>query len=161
MRFVAYIFPCCPTREVITIFIICFIFYFLFYANPLPSSIPLPLNLHNRQVDDCVVGEKEVLIEGVDVEVEAEEVAEDVGVGQKNYEELSLVALFDLLESPHVLSALRLFAEAAEVKGYFGITAPDNQLGPMSWFFLKSNNQLECLESGWSKLCSLRNQYRY
>ena len=47
----------------------------------------------------------------------------------------------------------------AEVKGYFGITAPDNQLGPMSWFFLKSNNQLECLESGWSKLCSLRNQY--
>ena len=49
----------------------------------------------------------------------------------------------------------------AEVKGYFGITEPDNQLGPMSWFFLKSNNQLECLESGWSKLCSLRNQYRY
>ena len=35
-----------------------------------------------------------------------------------------------------------------EVKGYFGITAPDNQLGPMSLFFLKSNNQLECLESG-------------
>jgi len=28
-----------------------------------------------------------VLIEGVEVEVEAEEVAEDVGVGQKNYEE--------------------------------------------------------------------------
>ncbi len=41
------------------------------------------------------------------------------------------------------------------------IPAPDNQLGPMSWFFLKSNNQLECLESGWSKLCSLRNQYRH
>ncbi len=36
----------------------------------------------------------------------------------------------------------------AEVKGYFGITAPNNQLGPMSLFFLKSNNQLECLESG-------------
>ncbi len=36
----------------------------------------------------------------------------------------------------------------AEVKGYFGITAPDTQLGPMSLFFLKSNNQLECLESG-------------
>ncbi len=49
----------------------------------------------------------------------------------------------------------------AEVKGYFGITAPGNQLGPMSSFFFKSNNQLECLESGWSKLCSLRNQYRY
>jgi hypothetical protein len=31
----------------------------------------------------------------------------------------------------------------AEVKGYFGITAPDNQLGPMSWFFLKSYNQHE------------------
>jgi hypothetical protein len=45
----------------------------------------------------------------------------------------------------------------AEVKGYFRITAPNNQLGPMSSFFLKSNNQLECLESGWSKSCSLRN----
>ncbi len=32
-------------------------------------------------VDDCVAGEEEVLIEGV--EVEAEEVAEDVGVGKK------------------------------------------------------------------------------
>jgi hypothetical protein len=101
------------------------------------------------------------LIEGVEVEVEAEEVEEDVGVGQKNYEEPSLVALFDLLERRHILFALRIFAEAAEVKGYFGITAPDTQLGPMSWFFLKSNNQLECLESGRSKLCTLRNQYRY
>jgi hypothetical protein len=45
----------------------------------------------------------------------------------------------------------------AEVKGYFRITVPNNQPGPMSLFFLKSNNQLECLESGWSKSCSLRN----
>ncbi len=76
---------CCPTREVITIFIICFVYYFLFYANPLHSSIPPPLNPHNRRVDDCVTGEEEVLIEGVgvEVEVEAEKVAEDVGVGQK------------------------------------------------------------------------------
>jgi hypothetical protein len=49
---------CCPTREVITIYIICFIYYFLFYANPLPSSIPPPLNLHNRQVDDCVADDE-------------------------------------------------------------------------------------------------------
>ena len=33
------------------------------------------------------MGEEKILIEGVEVEVEAEEVAEDVGVGQKNYEE--------------------------------------------------------------------------
>ena len=33
------------------------------------------------------MGEEEVFIEGVEVEVEAEEVAEDVGVGQKYYEE--------------------------------------------------------------------------
>jgi hypothetical protein len=33
-------------------------------ANPLPSSIPPPLNPHNRWVDDCVAGEEEVLIEG-------------------------------------------------------------------------------------------------
>ena len=41
------------------------IHYFLFYANPLPSFIPRSLNLHNRQVDDCVAGEKEVLLKGV------------------------------------------------------------------------------------------------
>ncbi len=65
-----------------------FIFiYFLFSANPLPSSIPPPLNPHNRQVDDCVAGKEEVLIEGVEVEVEAEEVAEYIGVGKNNYEE--------------------------------------------------------------------------
>jgi hypothetical protein len=44
---------------------------------------------HNRQVDDCVAGEEEVLIEGVEVEVEAEEVeaeevAEYVSVGKNN-----------------------------------------------------------------------------
>jgi hypothetical protein len=37
-------------------------------------------------VDDCVVGEEEVLIEGVEVEVEAEQVAENIGVGKKNDE---------------------------------------------------------------------------
>ena len=36
---------------------------------------------------ESVAGEEEVLIEGVEVEVEAEEVAEDAGVGQKKYEE--------------------------------------------------------------------------
>jgi hypothetical protein len=71
---------CCSTREVITIFIICFIYYFLFYANPLPSSIPPPLNLHNRPVDDCVADDEEILIKGVQVDVLAEEVEEDVGV---------------------------------------------------------------------------------
>jgi hypothetical protein len=64
---------CCPTREVTTIFIICFIYYFLFYANPLPSS-------HNRQVDDCVADDEEIPIEGVQVDVLAEEVEENVGV---------------------------------------------------------------------------------
>ena len=68
---------CCP--KVITIFIICFIYYFLFYANPLPSSIPPPLNLHNRQVYDCVADDEEILIEGVQVDLLAEEVEEDVG----------------------------------------------------------------------------------
>ena len=52
-----------------------FYYLFVFYANPLPSSISSPLNLHNRWVDDCVAGEEEVLIKGVEVEVEAEEVA--------------------------------------------------------------------------------------
>jgi len=57
-----------------------------FSANLLSSSIPPPLNPHNSQVDDCVAGEEEVLIEGVEVKVEAEEVAEYVGVGKNNYE---------------------------------------------------------------------------
>ena len=57
-----------------------FYYLFVFYANPLPSSIPPPLNLHNRQVDDCVADDEEILIEGVQVDVLAEEVEEDVGV---------------------------------------------------------------------------------
>ena len=70
----------CPTREVTTIFIIYIIYYFLFYANPLPSSIPPPLNLHNRQVDDCIADNEEILTEGGQVDVLAEKVEEDVGV---------------------------------------------------------------------------------
>ena len=56
------------------------LFIFIAYANPLPSSIPPPLNLHNRQVDDCVADDEEILIEGVQVDVLAEEVEEDVRV---------------------------------------------------------------------------------
>jgi len=70
-------------------------FYYLFFnfigmmltPYPPPSLLLLTPTTGNRRVDDCVAGEEEVLIEGVEVEVEAEEVAEDVGVGQKNYEE--------------------------------------------------------------------------
>ena len=57
-----------------------FYYLFVFYANPLPSSIPPPLNLHNRQVDDCIADDEEILIEGVQVDVLVEEVEEDVGV---------------------------------------------------------------------------------
>jgi hypothetical protein len=67
----------CPRREVIYFFIIHFIYYFLFYANPLPSFIPRSLNLHNRQVDDRVAGKEEVLLKGVVVDVEAEEMEEE------------------------------------------------------------------------------------
>ena len=42
-----------------------FIYLFLFYANPLPSFIPRSLNLHNRQVEDRIAGEEEVLLKGV------------------------------------------------------------------------------------------------
>ena len=67
------------------------IYYFLFYANPLPFLHPRSLNLHNRQVDDHVAGEEEeVLLEGVGMEMEAEEMGQDLPGGvvcQKNYEE--------------------------------------------------------------------------
>ena len=56
---------CLPKKRGYYFFIIHFIYYFLFYANPLPSFIPCSLNLHNRQVDDHVAGEEEVLLKGV------------------------------------------------------------------------------------------------
>ena len=57
-------------------------YYYLFIFYSMLSFIPCSLNLHNRQVDDCVAGEEEVLIEGVEVEVEAEEdVRVDLSVG--------------------------------------------------------------------------------
>ena len=82
-----------PKKRGYYFFIIHFIYYFLFYPNPLPSFIPRSLNLHNRQVDDRIAGNKEVLLKGVVVDVEAEEMEEEavdlsVGVvGKKIYEE--------------------------------------------------------------------------
>ncbi len=67
--------------------------YFLFYFNFLlhilnPSFFPHRLNLHNRPDDDCVAGDEEVLLEGVDAEMEAEEIGhQDLSVGVVNYEE--------------------------------------------------------------------------
>ena len=52
-------------EERLLFFLIHFIYYFLFYANPLPSFIPRSLNLHNRQVDDPIAGEEEVMLKGV------------------------------------------------------------------------------------------------
>ena len=68
---------CLPKKRGYYFFIIHFIYYFLFYANPLPSFIPCSLNLHNRQVDDRIAGEEEVLLKGVVVDVEAEEMEEE------------------------------------------------------------------------------------
>ena len=82
-----------PSERIANIFIIHFIYYFLFYANLLPSFIPRSLNLHNRQANDCVAGKEEVLLKGVVVDVEAEKMEEEavdlsVGiVGKNNYEE--------------------------------------------------------------------------
>jgi len=56
---------CLPKKRGYYFFIIHFICYFLFYANPLPSFNHRSLNLHNRQVDDPVAGEEEVLLKGV------------------------------------------------------------------------------------------------
>jgi len=84
---------CLPKKKGYYFFIIHFIYYFLFYANPLPSFIPHSLNLHNRQVNDRVAGKEEVLLKGVVVDVEAEEMEEEAVdlsfgiVGKKNYEE--------------------------------------------------------------------------
>jgi hypothetical protein len=67
---------CQQTREVITISIIIFIYYF--YSTLTPSSfISRSFDLHIRQVDDCVADDK---LEGGQVDMQAEEVEEHVGV---------------------------------------------------------------------------------
>jgi hypothetical protein len=74
----------CPRREIIIFLLFILFIIFYSYANPLPSFIPCSLNLHNRQVDDRIAGEEEVLLKGVVVDVEAEEMEEeavDLSVG--------------------------------------------------------------------------------
>ena len=64
-------------EERLLFFYYSFYILFLFYANPLPYFIPRSLNLHHRQVDDRVAGKEEVLLKGVVVDVEAEEMEEE------------------------------------------------------------------------------------
>ncbi len=64
---------CLPKKRGYYFFIIHFMYYFLFYANPLPSFIPHSLKIHNRQVDDHVACKEEVLLKGAVVDVDAEE----------------------------------------------------------------------------------------
>ena len=58
-----------------------FYLFIIFYSTLTPSSfIPRSLDLHIRQVDDCVADNKEVMLEGGQVDMQAEEVEEHVGV---------------------------------------------------------------------------------
>jgi len=58
-----------------------FYLFFIFYSTLTPSSfISRSLDLHIRQVDDCVADDKEVMLEGGQVDMQAEEVEEHVGV---------------------------------------------------------------------------------
>ena len=83
---------CLPKKRGYYFFIIHFIYYFLFYANPLPSFIPRSLNLHNRLVEDCAAAEEEdvvemeALLEEPEEPEEPEDLSESV-VCKKNYEE--------------------------------------------------------------------------
>ena len=72
-----------------------FYLFIIFYSTLTPSFfIPRSLDLHIRQVDDCIADDKEVMLEGGQVDMQAEEVEEHVGVdlsvgvvGKKNYVE--------------------------------------------------------------------------
>jgi len=85
-------------------FLLLFIF-FTFFSTLTPSSfIPRSLDLHIRQVDDCVADDKEVMLDGGQVDMQAEEVEEHVGVvlsvgivGKKNYEEPECGSAADFL----------------------------------------------------------------
>ena len=78
-----------------------FYLFIIFYSTLTPSSfIPRSLDLHIRQVDDCVADDKEVMLEGGQVDMQAEEVEEHVGVdlsvgvvGKKNMRNRSAEAL--------------------------------------------------------------------
>jgi hypothetical protein len=92
---------CSPTREVIIIIIIIYFItylYFMLTSYPPPSLLLLTSTTGRLMI--ALRARRRFWSRGwrVEVEVEAEEGAEDVGVGQNNYEEPSLVSLFDLLE---------------------------------------------------------------
>jgi hypothetical protein len=56
------------------------------------------------------------------------------------------------------ISLTKYSAIFAEVKGYFGISIKDNQLGGGA-LWSNSISVCECWEVDWSKSCSLRNRY--
>ena len=58
-----------------------FYLFIIFYSALTPTSfIPRSLDLHIRQVDDCIADDKEVMLEGGQVDMQAEEVEGHVGV---------------------------------------------------------------------------------
>jgi len=57
-----------------------FYLFIIFYSTLTPSSfIPRSLNLYIRQVDDCIADDKEVMLEGGQVDMQEEEVRSMLG----------------------------------------------------------------------------------
>ena len=72
---------CRQTREVRLLPFLLLFLFIIIYSLLTPSSfIPRSLDLYIRQVDDCIADNKEVMLEGGQVDMQAEEVEEHVGV---------------------------------------------------------------------------------
>jgi len=118
-------------------FLLLFLFIII-YSTLIPSSfIPRSLDLHIRQVDDCIVDDKEVMLEGRQVDMQAEEVEEHVGVdlsvgvvGNKNYEEPECRSAANFLLGVEIESNERKTVPAPPTKPSFSLALNERETVP-------------------------------
>jgi hypothetical protein len=122
-------------------FLLLFLFIII-YSTLTPSSfIPCSLDLHIRQVDDCVADDKEVMLEGGQVDMQAEEVEEHVGVdlsvgvvGKKSYEEPECGSAADFLLGVEIESNECETVPAPPTKPSFSLEPNERETVP-AWTF--------------------------
>jgi len=118
-------------------FLLLFLFIII-YSTLTPSSfIPRSLDLHIRQVDDCVADDKEVMLEGRQVDMQAEEVEEHVRVdlsvgvvGNKNYEEPECRSAANFLLGVEIESNERKTVPAPPTKPSFSLALNERETVP-------------------------------
>jgi len=125
---------CADKQESLLPFLLLFLFIII-YSMPTPSSfIPRSLDLHIRQVDDRIADNKEVMLEGGQVDMQAEEVEEHVGVdlsvgvvGKKNYEEPECRSAANFLLGVEIESNERETVPVPPTKPSFSLASNEHQ----------------------------------